>query len=90
MENEKEQNTFTKITIDMPKGRCFECGNKINEKELDDYPCLNEDVKICSKCRLKFSDFCVKQVKTNKEYTNWYDAKYLGDYDDYKCLQTFN
>lgn len=63
--------------FDIESRRCFEC-KKIVKKEvyLELYPNLNKWVKICPKCRKKFSDFAVKQVYAGKKYTNWYDAKY--------------
>jgi len=56
--------------------KCFECGKETKKEDLVDYLCLEKLVGICPECRKKFSDFAAKQVKANKKYTNWYDAKY--------------
>ena len=65
------------IRVDIKKRTCFECKELVKkETDLKFYPQLdNKWVKVCQKCRKKFSDFGVKQINTNEKCTNWYEAE---------------
>lgn len=63
--------------FDIKSRRCFECRRTVKKKDsLELYPNLDKWVKICPKCKRKFSNFAIKQMDLGKKDINWYDAKY--------------
>ena len=66
------------IRVDIEKRTCFECKELVKkETDLEFYQNLDKWVKICPKCKKKFSKFGVEQINAGKSPLNWYKAKSL-------------